>query len=195
MIRIWCQKFGPGYARSLKGVRVAWVTPGIWTKSLFESMDNKLSLAGRGSRRRCDRHPGSASPRSTRRRTILSKTTARTRKRTISDCYRQTTKLLGRPAKDSGRSRPRHRTIRQQSRGSLASAYSPKRTAHAAIQICWSSATVPLPSRRRPESRPTRTVLAESDESSTSAFAILRHLADCDSGLKPLHDNQPCRTK
>jgi transposase-like protein len=51
------------------------------------------------------------------------------------------------------------------------------------------------PSRRRPESLPTRTALAESDESSTSAFAILRDLADCHSGVKPLHDNQPRRTK
>jgi hypothetical protein len=50
------------------------------------------------------------------------------------------------------------------------------------------------PSRRRPESLPTRT-LAESDQSSTSAFAMLRHLADCDSGLKSLHDNPPRRTK
>jgi hypothetical protein len=54
---------------------------------------------------------------------------------------------------------------------------------------------VPAPSRRRPESLPTRTTLAESDESSTSAFAILRHLADCHSGLKPLHNNQLRRTK
>ena len=39
-IRIWCQKFGPGYARKLKRRQGASVTPGIWTKSLFESTGN-----------------------------------------------------------------------------------------------------------------------------------------------------------
>jgi hypothetical protein len=126
---------------------------------------------------------------------ILSKTPARTRKRTVSDCYRQTKILLGSAAKDLRRSPPQHRTIRQQSRQSLASAYPPKRMANAPIQICWSGPTVPLPSQRRPESFPTRTALAESNESSTFAFAIRRHLADSDSVLKPIHDNGSLPTK
>jgi len=42
---------------------------------------------------------------------------------------------------------------------------------------------------------PAPTPLAESEESSTFAFAILRHLADSVSGLRPFHDNGPVRTK
>ena len=37
-IRIWCQKFGPGYVRSLKRRQGAPATAGTWTKSSFESM-------------------------------------------------------------------------------------------------------------------------------------------------------------
>ena len=190
-IRIWCQKFGPGYARSLKRVRVASATPGIWTSLYSNQWPTTLSLAGRGSRRRRNRHPGSASPRSTRGRTVLSKTPARPRKRTVSDYYRQTEKLLGRPVTNSRRRCPQHRTIRQQSRRSFSSAYPPKGTADVPIQICWSGATIPYPSRRRPESLPTGTALANSDESSTFAFAILRYLENGDSGLKSLSWQPP----
>jgi len=46
-IRIWCQKFGPGYARKLKRRQGRLGdTCGIWTKSLFESMDNNTISGG-----------------------------------------------------------------------------------------------------------------------------------------------------
>src|SRR4051812_34462342 len=195
-IRRWCLKFGPGYARKLKR-REGRLGDHWHLDEVFIRINGQQHYLWRAVDQDGDVIDILVQPRRDQgaaerffRRLLRGQG-----KRTISDCYRQTTKLLGRPAKDSGRSRPRHRTIRQQPRRSLASAYPPKRTAHAPIQICWSSATVPLASRRRPESLPTRTALAESDESSTSAFAILRHLADCDSGLKSLHDNQPRRTK
>jgi hypothetical protein len=154
-----------------------------------------LSLASRGSRRRRDRHPGSAAPRPTRRRAILPKTTARTGQRAVPGCDRQTKKLLGRNAKDPGRSRAQHGTLRQQSRRSLASANPSTGTANAPIQICCASATLPLPPQCRPESFPSETPLAESDESPTLALAVLRHPAVHDSGLRPLHDDRPLRTK
>ena len=84
-----------------------------------------------------------------------------------------------------------HRTLREQSRRRLTSAHPPKGTANAPIQIGWPSPTVSLPPRCRPESFPSRTPFTEIDESPTLASAILRGLADSDSGLRQLQDNRP----
>ena len=60
-IRIWCRKFGPGYARKLK--RRQGRLGDIWhLDEVFIRIKATVSLASRGSRRRCDRHPSSAAP-------------------------------------------------------------------------------------------------------------------------------------
>ena len=110
-----------------------------------------------------------------------------------SDHYRQVEKLLVSGARDPGRGEARHRTLRQQSRRSLASAYPPKGTSDAPLQICRSGPTVSLPSRRHPESLSLGRHLLKAIESSTVPFALLRDLADRDSGLKLLHYNAPLR--
>ena len=153
MIRIWCQKFGPGYARNLKRrqrrLGDTWHLDEVFIRIngqqhyLWRAVDQDGDVIDILVQPRRDQR---AAERFFRR---LLRGQGKEPFRIITDKLQ---KLLGRPANDSGRSRPRHRTIRQQSRGSLASAYPPKRTANAPVQICWSSATVPLPSGRRPES-------------------------------------------
>ena len=54
---------------------------------------------------------------------------------------------------------------------------------------------VSLPPRCRLESLPSGTPFAEIDESPTLAIAILRDLAESDSGLSQLPNNRPLRTE
>jgi len=118
---------------------------------------------------------------------------ARKRTRTTSYHYRQTKKLLGRPANYPVRRASRHGTLRQQSRRSIASTDPAEGAADAPIQICSSSPTVSLPPCCRPESFSSWTPFAEIYESAALAIAILRGLADSDSGLRRLHDKRPIR--
>jgi hypothetical protein len=124
----------------------------VWhLDEVFIRINGQQQYLWRGSRRRRDRHPGSTASRSTRGGTIISKTAARPGTRTTLYHYRQTKKLFGRAANDPVRDSSRHRTLRQQSRRSLASTDPPQGTADAPIQVCWPSPTVSL-SLCRPES-------------------------------------------
>src|SRR5580765_7247858 len=77
-IRLWCQKFGPDYARKLK--RRQGRLGDIWhLDEVFIRINGQQQYLWRrrGSRRCRDRHPGSAAPQPARRGTILSKAATR----------------------------------------------------------------------------------------------------------------------
>src|SRR5947207_11397522 len=99
-IRIWCQKFGPGYARSLKRrqgrlgdtwhlgevfIRINGQRHYLW-RAVDQDGDVIDILVSRAV--------------ISARKTILSKTAALPGQRTISDHHRQAKKLLGRPEND-----------------------------------------------------------------------------------------------
>jgi putative transposase len=112
-IRIWCQKFSPGYARNLKRhqgrLGDTWHLDEVFIRIngqqlyLWRPVDQDGDVIDILVQRHRDQ------PAAER---FFRRLTARTGERTISDCYRQTKKLLGRRANDPRQSRPQHRTIR-----------------------------------------------------------------------------------
>src|SRR5947207_1611195 len=122
-IRIWCQKFGPGYARSLKRrqgrLGDTWHLGEVFIRIngqqhyLWRAVDQDGDVIDILVQPRRDQR---AAERFFRR---LLRGQGKEPCRIVTDKLRSYSAAL---TKDSGRSRPRHRTIRQQSRGSLASA-------------------------------------------------------------------------
>jgi putative transposase len=195
-IRIWCRKFGPGYARNLKRrqgrLGDSWHLDEVFVRIngrqhyLWRAVDQDGDVIDILVQPRRDQR---AAERFFRR---LLRGQGKRPFRIITDKLRSYSAalrtILGEVAHNTERYANNLAEVSQ-------SAYPPKGTANAPIQIFRSSPTVPLPSGRRPESFSTRTPRTESEESSTFAFAILHHLADSDCGLRPLHDNGSLRTK
>jgi len=136
-IRLWCQKFGPDYARKLKLHQGR--LGDIWhLDEVFIRINGKQQYLWRAVDQDGDvinilvqpRRDQRAAERFFRR---LLRGQGREPFRIIN---RQTKKLLGRRANHPMRRGSQHATLRQQSRRSLASADPPKGTAHAPIQIC-----------------------------------------------------------
>src|SRR4051794_33709447 len=134
-IRIWCQKFGPGYARSLKR-RQCRLGDSWHLDEVFIRINGKQHYLWRAVDQDSDvidilvqpRRDQRAAERFFRR---LLRGQGKEPFQIITDKLR---KLLGGHANDPRRSRAQHGTLRQQSRRSLASAYPAKGTANAPIQ-------------------------------------------------------------
>ena len=111
-IRLWCQKFGPDYARKLKR-RQGRLGDMWYLDEVFIRINGQQQYLWRAVDQDGDVIDilGSAAPQPARRGTILSKAATRPRERTILHHYRQTQKLLGRDANDLIWCEPQHGTF------------------------------------------------------------------------------------
>ena len=115
-IRQWCRKFGPEYARGLR--RHQGRLGDIWhLDEVFVKIRGRatLSVAGRGPRRRCDRHSGSEIPQRPCGETVLSQAAEGAGKHTMEAGDRQVEELLSGASEHHALGGPRHETLGQQS--------------------------------------------------------------------------------
>ena len=195
-IRLWCQKFGPDYARKLK--RRQGRLGDIWhldevfiringqQQYLWRAVDQDGDVIDILVQPRRDQH---AAERFFRR---LLRGQSKEPLRIITDKLRSYSAAMRTILSGVNHNTERYANNRAES---LASTDPPKGTAHAPLQVCWPSATVSLPPRCRPESFSSRPPFAEFAESPNLAIAILRGLADRDSSLNRLDNNRASRSK
>ena len=194
-IRIWCQKFGPKYARKLK--RRQGRLGDIWhldevfiringqQQYLWRAVDQDGDVIDILVQPHRNQH---AAERFFRR---LLRGQGKEPFRIITDKLRSYSAAMR-----TILSGVNHNTERYaNNRAEVSHQPTRQRERQMPLQICWPGATVSLAPRCCPKSFPSRTPLAEVAESPNLAIAILRRLADRDRSLRRLDNNRASRSK
>src|ERR1700692_4847242 len=194
-IRLWCQKFGPDYARKLK--RRQGRLGDIWhldevfiringkQQYLWRAVDQDGDVIDILVRPHRNQH---AAERFFRR---LLRGQGKEPFRIITDKLRSYSAAMR-----TILSGVNHNTERYaNNRAEVSHQPTRQRERQMPLQICWPGATGSLAPRCCPKSFPSRTPFAEFAESPNLAIAILRRLADRDRSLRRLDNNRASRSK
>ena len=152
-IRQWSIKFGAQYARRLKTTPRSLGRHMVSGRGLRQyQWSAPVSLAGSGSRWRCDRYPRPMPSGRACGTEVLSEVAEESAPRAVPSRHRQVGKLPCRTSGTHAVGHPRHDPIRQQSGRAITSTNPTAGTTHAAIQITRPSSAVFACSRGSSES-------------------------------------------